>query len=96
MSSRAALTLRDYQVELATPALKGHNTIIVAPTGSGKTYVAVAVAQSVLEKSGGKAKIIFVVNQVMLKYVYVNTVEFTIQIWIHIFIQRSFTNLCFF
>ena len=38
------LELFDYQKELAEPALQGKNCLICAPTGSGKTLVAVQVA----------------------------------------------------
>ena len=43
------LELREYQKELAAPALKGKNTIICAPTNSGKTYVALEIAKKHLE-----------------------------------------------
>lgn len=42
---------RDYQKDLAKPALLGYNTIICAPTGSGKTMVASLICQSHLERS---------------------------------------------
>ncbi|XP_071490494.1 ATP-dependent RNA helicase DHX58-like [Diadema antillarum] len=63
-------SLFDYQQELAEPALKGKNTIIVAPTGSGKTRVAVGIAKSVLENNHGASprprRVVFVVNKVPL------------------------------
>ena len=43
------LELREYQKELAAPALEGKNTIICAPTNSGKTYVAIEIAKKHLE-----------------------------------------------
>ncbi|XP_071489889.1 antiviral innate immune response receptor RIG-I-like [Diadema antillarum] len=63
---KETLTLGDYQRELAEPAISGQNAVIVAPTGSGKTYVSVAVALEVLRKTKGEGKIVFVVNQVPL------------------------------
>lgn len=44
------LTLRDYQKQLAEPGVQGKNNIVFAPTGSGKTIVAVHIAMvSILE-----------------------------------------------
>ena len=42
------ISLREYQKELAEPALRGENVLIVAPTGSGKTRVALKIIQVVL------------------------------------------------
>ncbi|KAK3735713.1 hypothetical protein QZH41_010147 [Actinostola sp. cb2023] len=46
------LQLREYQKELANPAINGRNTIICAPTNSGKTFVAMEIARLHLEKYG--------------------------------------------
>ncbi|XP_078354158.1 ATP-dependent RNA helicase DHX58-like isoform X2 [Oculina patagonica] len=70
------LKLRSYQHELSWPALEGKNSIICAPTNSGKTYVALGIAKAHLEKlkeRGNKRpartfrpKVLFVVNKVNL------------------------------
>ncbi|XP_059177104.1 antiviral innate immune response receptor RIG-I-like [Physella acuta] len=51
-----SLNLKDYQVELAQKALDGLNTVIVAPTGSGKTRVAIKIILQHLEKNSGRNK----------------------------------------
>lgn len=42
-TSLGAFEERQYQNELALPAQRGQNCIIIAPTGSGKTFVAVKI-----------------------------------------------------
>ncbi|XP_066113037.1 antiviral innate immune response receptor RIG-I isoform X1 [Saccopteryx bilineata] len=56
---------RNYQLELASPAIKGKNTIICAPTGCGKTFVALLICEHHLQKfpQGQKGKVVFFANQ---------------------------------
>lgn len=63
------LSLRNYQKELAKNALHGKNTIICAPTGSGKTRVATHVIIEHLKKRKAgnlKTKIAFLARTVPL------------------------------
>ncbi|EDO44279.1 predicted protein, partial [Nematostella vectensis] len=56
------LKLRKYQEELAEPAIQGYNTVICAPTNSGKTFVAMEIAKQHLDKHSDHAKVIFIVS----------------------------------
>ncbi|XP_072904673.1 antiviral innate immune response receptor RIG-I [Hemitrygon akajei] len=60
------LKLRAYQEELAGSAVAGDNTIICAPTGSGKTIVALHIAERHLRESfeGEKRKVVFMATTV--------------------------------
>ncbi|KAG8432381.1 hypothetical protein GDO86_016861 [Hymenochirus boettgeri] len=63
------IILRDYQMEVAKPALEGKNIIVCLPTGSGKTRVAVYITREHLKKrqnQGLTAKAIVLVNKVPL------------------------------
>ncbi|NWX55989.1 IFIH1 protein, partial [Promerops cafer] len=69
VSPEPDLTLRDYQMEVAKPALNGENIIICLPTGSGKTRVAVYIAKDHLDKkkrASEPGKVIVLVNKVPL------------------------------
>lgn len=62
------IVLRDYQMDVARPALEGKNVIICLPTGSGKTRVAVYIAKKHLdgrkvERQSGK--VVVLVNKVL-------------------------------
>lgn len=63
------IVLRDYQMEVARPALEGKNIIICLPTGSGKTRVAVYITQKHLDsrkREGLPGKVVVLVNKVPL------------------------------
>ncbi|XP_051565549.1 interferon-induced helicase C domain-containing protein 1-like isoform X2 [Myxocyprinus asiaticus] len=63
------IVLRDYQMEVARPALEGKNIIICLPTGSGKTRVAVYITKEHLERKrrmGEPGKVAVLVNKVPL------------------------------
>ncbi|XP_053321856.1 antiviral innate immune response receptor RIG-I [Spea bombifrons] len=59
------LTLRKYQEELARPAYNGKNTIICAPTGSGKTLVALSICEHHLKSKpeGDRGKVVFMATK---------------------------------
>ncbi|KAM8941351.1 antiviral innate immune response receptor RIG-I [Lycaon pictus] len=65
-STCTPLKPRNYQLELALPAKEGKNTIICAPTGCGKTFVALLICEHHLKKfpQGQKGKIVFFAIQI--------------------------------
>ncbi|XP_026056073.1 probable ATP-dependent RNA helicase DDX58 isoform X1 [Carassius auratus] len=56
--------LREYQKELTAAATQGQNTIICAPTGCGKTIVALAISEYHLKQFPERAKIVFLATKV--------------------------------
>ncbi|KAF4096228.1 probable ATP-dependent RNA helicase DDX58 [Onychostoma macrolepis] len=56
--------LREYQKELTATADQGQNTIICAPTGCGKTIVALAISEYHLKQFPERAKIVFLATKV--------------------------------
>ncbi|KAA0706490.1 putative ATP-dependent RNA helicase DDX58 [Triplophysa tibetana] len=56
--------LREYQKELSAAAVNGQNTIICAPTGCGKTVVALAICENHLKQFTGRAKVVFLATKV--------------------------------
>ncbi|XP_040003698.1 interferon-induced helicase C domain-containing protein 1 [Xiphias gladius] len=65
----ADIVLRDYQMDVAKPALEGKNIIICLPTGSGKTRVAVYITKKHLDRrrtEGQSGKVVVLVNKVPL------------------------------
>ncbi|XP_064630359.1 ATP-dependent RNA helicase DHX58-like isoform X2 [Lineus longissimus] len=60
------LVLYDYQEKLARPGIEGKNTIICAPTGSGKTIIAAGIMKDHLKRDPGKRKVIFLACEVAL------------------------------
>uniref|UniRef100_A0A1I8EIM6 RNA helicase n=1 Tax=Wuchereria bancrofti TaxID=6293 RepID=A0A1I8EIM6_WUCBA len=62
------IVLRKYQEEIAQPAYDGRNTLICAPTGTGKTVVAASIARNHLvmgRKNNLHTKICFFVTNVV-------------------------------
>lgn len=65
---KANIVLRDYQKDVARPALERKNIIICLPTGSGKTRVAVYITKEHLDSrraEGRSGKVVVLVNKVL-------------------------------
>lgn len=65
----AELKLRTYQEELVQPALEGKNCVIVAPTGAGKTEVAIYAALNHIRErhsEGKAARVVLLVPKIPL------------------------------
>ncbi|KAK7009405.1 ATP-dependent RNA helicase DDX58 isoform X1 [Biomphalaria glabrata] len=60
------LAFKDYQLELTEHAVKGKNTIIYAPTGSGKTIVAIYIILKHLERRRNKKPVAFFATTIPL------------------------------
>ncbi|KAM7380584.1 hypothetical protein PAMP_003871 [Pampus punctatissimus] len=66
---KADIVLRDYQMDVARPALEGKNIIVCLPTGSGKTRVAVYITKKHLDcrrAEGQSGKVVVLVNKIPL------------------------------
>ncbi|XP_073492880.1 antiviral innate immune response receptor RIG-I-like isoform X2 [Aquarana catesbeiana] len=65
-ASVKTLKLRNYQEELAQPAYRGNNTIICAPTGCGKTFVALSICAHHLKSipANRRGKVVFMATKV--------------------------------
>ncbi|CAI2312692.1 unnamed protein product [Caenorhabditis sp. 36 PRJEB53466] len=64
-----SLKLRSYQEELVQPALEGRNCVLVAPTGSGKTEVAIYAALNHMkerETQGKASRVVMLVPKIPL------------------------------
>ncbi|XP_050398839.1 ATP-dependent RNA helicase DHX58 isoform X2 [Patella vulgata] len=66
-ASNEDFQMRDYQYELSEVAIRGENTVICAPTGSGKTRVARYIVDKHLNlASGDKRKVVFMAKTTSL------------------------------
>ena len=63
----SSLQLRDYQKQLVQRSLRGENDIIILPTGTGKTYIAIEVILYHLNRHGETGKLTFTLHFQSLK-----------------------------
>ncbi|CAD5118190.1 DgyrCDS6915 [Dimorphilus gyrociliatus] len=63
---RESLVLRNYQKEYAETALQGFNTLIVAPTGTGKTHIAMYIVKEHLDQDPIENTVVVVASTVAL------------------------------
>lgn len=71
-----ALTPRDYQVKIATSALVKKNTLVILPTGMGKTLIAILVIARLLQLNSNSKILILAPTKPLASQLYYNLVEY--------------------
>ena len=62
----ATAILHEDQLEVATPAVQGHNTLVIMPAGAGKTHVGASIIQEHINNAEDKdrCRVMFLVDKV--------------------------------
>ena len=64
----ATAILYEDQLEVATPAVHGHNTLVIMPAGAGKTHVGASIIQEHINNAEDKdrCRVVFLIDRVSI------------------------------